>query len=241
MGFLLLIKPISVFTNMRDSLKTLTLIILLLPLCFSTSKAFSEDVIKAVTEDGRQVVLFSDGSWVFKPGKKEEKKSRFGFLKSKKERSKNESGKNSAKVPLEGGKGAYFVYYDDKKWHVTKPSGDSDAEYSFTHKEGDGYGMMIFERISIPLPNLKNIALDNARSVAPDARIISDDRVTVNGYDIMRLQMQGIIEGIPFTYYGYYASGSWGTLQFITYTSTPLFEEYKKDFTELLDGLNISG
>lgn len=213
---------------MGQVLKFLTFFILLMPLYFYSSNAFSEEVIKAVTEDGRKVVLFSDGSWVFKPG-------------SKKDKSKNNFDKNSTKVPLEGGKGAYFVYYDDKKWHVSKPKGDSDAEYSFTHKEGDGYGMMIFERISIPLPNLKNIALENARSVAPDAKITSDDRMVVNGYDIMRLQIQGIIEGIPFTYYGYYASGSWGTLQFITYTSTPLFEEYKKDFAELLNGLNISG
>lgn len=204
---------------------------------FTQQLSYADEVITAVTEDGRNVVLFSDGSWVFKPGKKAEKKPRFSFLKGKKDKHKPT---NTGKVPLEGGKGVYFIYYDDQKWHVKKPPSGNDAEYTFTHKEGDGYAMMIFERISIPLPNLKNIALENARGVAPDAKILTEDMITVNGHEAMKLTMQGTIEGIPFTYYGYYASDAWGTLQFISYTSSPLFAEYKKDFTELLNGLNIS-
>jgi len=61
----------------------------------------------------------------------------------------------------------------------------------------------------------------------------------VNGKKFLRLQMKGTIQKIEFVYLGYYGSGDWGTVQFLSYTSANLFREYKPHFEELLDGLVI--
>jgi hypothetical protein len=51
------------------------------------------------------------------------------------------------------------------------------------------------------------------------------------------LQMTGTIQGIKFTYFGYYYSNANGTIQFLTYTSDNLFSSYQKDIEEFLNGL----
>lgn len=100
--------------------------------------------------------------------------------------------------------------------------------------------MIIAERMGIPLENLKKIALDNAKNAAPDAKIVKEEMKKVNGKDILFMQLQGTIDEIPFVYYSYYYTDSKLSLQFITYTSQDLLDEYKDDFQELLDGLVIT-
>jgi hypothetical protein len=53
------------------------------------------------------------------------------------------------------------------------------------------------------------------------------------------MQITGTAQGIPFHYYGYYYTGKLGSVQVITYTGESLFEEYKPEFDELLNGLEL--
>ena len=53
------------------------------------------------------------------------------------------------------------------------------------------------------------------------------------------MQMNGTLEGINFTYLGYYFSSPKGTVQLITYTSSNLVNEYRKNLEELLNGFTI--
>jgi hypothetical protein len=101
------------------------------------------------------------------------------------------------------------------------------------------YAMLITEKIEIPIKNLRKIALSNARSVAPDVQIIKEEMRKVNGQYYLCMQMNGTIEGIKFTYYGYYFSSSKGTVQFISYTAQNLFESYKSDMESLLNGMSV--
>jgi hypothetical protein len=52
--------------------------------------------------------------------------------------------------------------------------------------------------------------------------------------------MKGTYQGIDVVYYGYYVSGKWGSLQALTFTGESLFDEYRDDFTEFLNGLVIT-
>lgn len=192
----------------------------------SISAVHAETVLNAITEDGRKVLLLSDGTWVFKPEKPTSSHA-------------PEEGTvpDSAKAFLKGGRDSYVVYYDETRWK--KSDADGVAEFELDHKNGDGYALIIYERIPIPLENLKNIALENAREAAPQVRIVEEKKKIVNGHEVLLLRMDGVIEGVPFTYLGYYASGNWGTVQFVTYTATVLLPEYREDFIQLLNGLNI--
>lgn len=57
------------------------------------------------------------------------------------------------------------------------------------------------------------------------------------GVKVLLLQMNGTMQGIRFSYYGYYFSNSNGTVQFVTYTSTNLITSYLPKIELLLNGI----
>ncbi len=146
---------------------------------------------------------------------------------------------NSSLNFVEGAKVDYKINYDENKWILEKSSEEEDSEYFFSHKDGDVYAMVIPERLEISLDSLKEIAIENAKSVAPDAEIVFEESREFKGQQIFVMKMNGTISGIPFQYYGYYLSGAFGTIQFITYTSQSLADTYEADATELLEGIEI--
>ncbi|MCC7520261.1 MAG: hypothetical protein IT220_01380, partial [Flavobacteriaceae bacterium] len=101
----------------------------------------------------------------------------------------------------------------------------------------DLYGMIISEKVEIPLETLRSIAIENGKSVAPDLKIMKEEYRTVNGLKLLLLQMNGTMQGIKFSYYGYYYSNTNGTVQFITYTSQNLLNSYIPEIEKLLNGI----
>lgn len=184
---------------------------------------------KAVTELGEEIILFENGTWEYidkdnikvteiptnSKSFKKDKTSSF-LLKSKK---------------LNVG-----VWLNPKKWSFKKPTNEAEGEYELQLKDGDLYGMIISEKVEIPLPTLKFIALENGKEAAPDLRIVKEEYRTVNGLKVLLLQMNGTMQGIKFSYYGYYFSNTNGTIQFITYTSQNLLDSYLKESETLLNG-----
>jgi hypothetical protein len=135
---------------------------------------------------------------------------------------------NDAKVNLK---------YDTKKWK--QKQSDEPGKFSFTHSSGDGYAMVIAERITVPTDSLPDIAFSNAHSADPNAKIIFKETRLVNGSEVWFLKMDAEYNKIPFVYYGYYYSGNGGTVQVITYTAKSLLAEYDRDFMEFLNGLAV--
>lgn len=185
---------------------------------------------KAVTESGEEVVLYANGTWKYvndsataneeipvNPTKYEKPKSSSFLLKSQK---------------LKIG-----VWLDPKKWSFKKATNNESAEFEIQSKSGDLYSMLICEGIEIPLETLKTAAISNGREVSPDLEIVRQEYRTVNGMKVLLLQMEGTMQGIRFTYFGYYFSNASGSLQFVTYTSKALFNKSEKELEELLNGL----
>ena len=192
--------------------------------------AQTTEQISAVTSEGDEVILYTNGTWEYvnepvyepleirtNPDPFEKDKSMSFLVKSK-------------KINL-------GVYINPKEWGFEKGGTDDAAEYSFQKKGEDIYGMLITERTSIPLITLRGIALENARSAAPAIELIDEEYRKVNGIDLLMLQMKGTIQGLEFTYYGYYYSNENGTVQFVTYCGYNLFDEYKDDMEQILNGM----
>lgn len=140
---------------------------------------------------------------------------------------------------ISGAQVDYTIAYDSNKWTVAPATSNTDAEYEFEHVDGDVYAMVIPERITIEFDTLKELALDNALAVAPDAQVTFEEMRTVNGVEVLVMKTSGTMYGIAFEYYGYYYGGTAGTIQFIAYSSTDLVAEYNADITALLNGLTI--
>jgi len=186
--------------------------------------ALAQD-LKATTEDGRSVILHRDGTWDFE---KASSLSATAYRRPAKA-DKKISGKHES----------YAVWYDSSIWSVAPAASNSDAEYEFSHRDGDAYAMVIHERIEMDINTLRDIALSNARGAAPDAQITLEETRKIGDTDLLCLQIEGTIQTIKFKYYGYYYAGPAGTLQFLTYTGRNLFPEYEPDLVNLLNGLEI--
>jgi hypothetical protein len=188
--------------------------------CFSQTKA--------VTEKGDEVLLYPDGTWKYVDNKKETQSKKIDTIVTTKSL--------NARFLVKSEKVNCGVWLDPKKWKFNKSDENEESELSFTLAGQDAYGMLISERIEIPLESLKEIALANGKEVSSDLEIVKEQIRKVNGVQMLCLQMNGTIQGVKFTYFGYYWSSEKGTVQFITYTSQNLFTKYKPDLEELLNG-----
>jgi hypothetical protein len=210
----------------------LTVIISVLIVACGSSE--NGESLSAITQDGRTVILHSDGTWKF----------------FEKETAETPEAPNDNKVntpsratkKVSDPRGLVELWYAPAKWLVyPKPERLSpDASFALIHKTKDAYALGIIERISMPLETLKKIAVDNARNVAPDAEVVLDEERQINGKTAAIMGINGTIDGIPFRYHSFYWTGEKGSVQVITYTSQNLFAEYHDDFDDLLNGIVLN-
>ena len=188
--------------------------------------------INAITDTGDQVILNSDGTWKYIDQSVIENdaitENKTIFKKGKK-----------ASFLVKSKRTNVGVWINPKKWSFTKGKENEDSEFEFQLKGEDLYGMMIAEKMEIPLESLKEIVLDNAKEAAPDIKIVKEEYRTVNGIRVLMMQMNGTIQGIKFVYYGYYYSNSSGTVQLTTYTGQNLLNDYIEDIEFFLNGIVV--
>ncbi len=185
---------------------------------------------KAVTETGIEVILYDDATWQY-VDHKDEKVSEIPTNRKKFNKDDESS------FLLKSNKLNIGIWINPKLWSFKKATTNTEAEYELQLKYGDLYGMILTEKVEIPLEALRSIALENGKESAPDLKIMKEEYRTVNGLKVLLLQMNGTMQGIKFSYYGYYFTSVNGTVQFITYTSQNLLKEYTKHCELLLNGL----
>ena len=185
---------------------------------------------KAITDKGEEVILHDDGTWEYSDKEKKPTKtietSKEKFEKPKSSSFLLKSTKNNS---------AYWINTD--KWSFEKATGNPAAEYQFKLKGKDLYAMAITEGIEVSLESLADLALTNARNAAPDAKIRTQEYRVVNGNKVIYMEISGTIQGIKFTYLGYYYSDASGSTQLTTYTASNLVDKYKSEINDFLNGL----
>ena len=199
-------------------------------LCLIATQAIAQT--KAITSNGDEVVLYDDGTWKY-VSKQAEATSEIPV------NTKEFKKPSASSFQVKSTRLAVGISINPKKWSFKKADNNEDAEFEFQLKDKDAYAMLISEKIEIPIENFKSIAVENAKSVAPDIHIVKQEYRTVNGLKVLMMQLDGTIQGVKFSYYGYYYSFPGGTLQLLTYTSQNLLEEYKPELEELLNGLEL--
>jgi len=146
----------------------------------------------------------------------------------------------SAESIVTGEYGTYSIEYDPSTWVLQREVSNTDAEYEFHHDNGDAYAILIYERTPIPLNMLETAVIENLGSVASDVKVLSRETIQLNDKPILSMQYEATIKAIPLVYHAYLSSGEHGTIQFITFTSKYLFDEYQHDCQSLLCGLSLS-
>ncbi len=190
----------------------------------------SAHALTATTDDGRKVILNSDGTWKYASTEK----AKTGITGP--EWSKPD---NATKV-LKGKAGFYELWYDPNKWTLETNSPNAVVEYYLINSNNEGQAMVISERIPLALETLKKAAIENAKRNAPDLKVLDEESITVNGQRGLKMKMFGTVNGIAFAYYGFYWTGKAGALQVVTFTTQNLFAEFRPAFEELLSGVVIT-
>lgn len=185
--------------------------------------------INAITEAGDAVVLYKDGTWKYLNNS----------IKENSEISVNDKEFTKDKQStflVKSNKLNIGIWINPKSWSFTKGKDNDAYEFQFQKKGDDLYAMLIAEKVQISIETLKGIAIENAKDVSPDIKVVKEEYRTVNGIQVFMMQMSGSIKGMRFTYYGYYYSNSNGTIQLMTYTGENLFTDYLIDIELFLNG-----
>ena len=184
--------------------------------------------LTAITGDARSVVLHGNGKWEFAQ-RKSEGAGTMALTRP-----------TSATQEWQSKKKFISIWYDPKEWSISERAQNENVEARLIHQSGDAYVMAIVERIEVPIQQLKEIALQNAKKAAPDAQIVAEKQVTINGSEGLLVDVNGTIQGIKFRYHGFYFSNSAGSAQIVAYTSQNLFDEYEGEFNKPLSGIQIN-
>jgi hypothetical protein len=208
------------------------LFLFLLLLTFNISRA----QISAITENGRQVTLFNDGTWKYNADSTADKNHTDSIKSNPAKFSKSGSATFLTKSTVNN----VGVFIDPNKWTLkTHSENEASPEYRFSSKSGDGYAMLETEKTPIDLENMRNIALINAQKAAIDAKIITQEYRVVNNKKILFLEMSGTIQGIKFRYMGYYFSNEKGTTQLLSYTTEAMYKDARNELETFLNGLVV--
>ncbi|MDH5434373.1 MAG: hypothetical protein OEY19_10550 [Gammaproteobacteria bacterium] len=187
---------------------------------------------KAITDTGDKVILYSDGTWEYEE-KADHKK---GNSKSN-SRSYRKSPDSTFLVKSTENNAGFWL--DTDLWEYEKATTNDDAEYEFKLKGEFLWAIAINETNQMSVEKLVDIAFDNAKSVAPDVKVVQKEYRTVNGSTVIYMEMVGTIEGTAFKYFGYYHSDESGTTQFLAFTDTEGSEFYQEEINDLLNGFTV--
>jgi hypothetical protein len=187
--------------------------------------------IRAQTNDGKVVLLRDDGTWIYEPEPKKDAPQN-GVEKFEKD--------PKSVAAYKGKRGKFTLYLIPGRWTQKETPSSPDAEVQFAHKDGDVFGMVIAERLEMPVETLKQVAVGRVQKLDKDFKIVEEGKRIVNGRQVLFVIMDANIKGIPLTYFVYYLAGPEGSIQVFTFTGRSLFKEYRQDMQAFLNGFQLA-
>lgn len=192
---------------------------------------------KALTEDGKEVVLFENGTWKFINESDAKVLETIPTNQNVFEKSK------TAGFLLKSKKLDVGIYFDPKKWKLAPQNISPHVEYFFTERNtADGYfGFMMTEKVQIAtLKNLKELILENIKRNVDYFRLKESEYRTVNGLKVLFIRYAANTKGMDFEYAGNYYINSDGYTGVVGFSSQKVFEKSFSEIQELINGISIS-
>lgn len=186
--------------------------------------AMSDD-LRAVTEDGRKVILSPDFKWKFDIAKPS-----FAAPLSP-----------TGNVVYQSQVKKFSVTYDTAKW-VTEPPKEGDMNPSkkvFKHRTLPVYALVIADELPLTNEKLRNVILINARASGSEPKILMENNKQVNGNNLASIRFTVIAQGIDFLFWTQYLGSDEGNIQIACYTGQSLFFKYEAECQQFLDGFKI--
>lgn len=189
------------------------------------SAVVAAQTIRAITEDGRDVLLSPNGTWQFNTTPSSENKA------------PPASGDRSTYQPAM--QSANFTF-DSSEWAI-RPQDEKDerGKRSFQHKSLPIYGMVISDELQGTNKAMKNVIISNAQGAGKIIATLVDQVKSVNGKSVGTLRTVMESEGLRFVFDYLYFADNTGNIQVICYTGQSLFSKYQADCQKFLNGLSL--
>lgn len=180
--------------------------------------------IRAITEDGRKVVLTPDGKWRF-----------------------DNRAKAGGAAPADTGGSPYqtsvrkiSLSFNAAEWSMfPKREGEAHNKRMLQHKSLPIYAMVIADEIPATTEALKNIIFTNAESGGFTTTTLVDQLKPLSGKQVGELRFLATNKGVEFIFSSHYYADEDGNVQLMCYTAQSLFHKYQADCEKLLNGLVI--
>jgi len=192
-------------------------------LLFFICLPLTPETIKAKTENGKDVLLNSDGTWKYSDQIDSTKKMSLPSKSTNKLISRT---------------GDVFLYYDPTKW-ISQKLDDGSADYQIQSKAGEIYARLITERMSLTMDYVRTFIEQNASKKTESFEVFEEGEKIINGTSIKYLKAKVKLYSNNLIFYWYYWTGEKGTVQLYSYSNNKLFDEKYDDIQNLMDGLVI--
>jgi hypothetical protein len=182
--------------------------------------------VTAITEEGKAVILFGDGTWRFLNDSVNVSTLALPHYTVP---------ENSTSV-VKGKETPYELWYNAGKWNLLPDTVYRNSEYAFEFHTGELIAMMITERTQVSLSRIKEASIASFKKEGSECRISEEQKIRVNGTEGLMLKIDALVDGIPVSYLNGYFSTGQGTFQLITYTAYNLFDSNRNDMIGLISG-----
>ncbi|MCG2792394.1 MAG: hypothetical protein L6262_02450 [Weeksellaceae bacterium] len=202
---------------------------------FSLLYSFSHSQTKALTEDGKEVVLFDNKTW--------------RFVNESDEKTMDEIPTNEntfTKTPaqsflLRSKKVAAGIYFNPKKWKTIKMAALPTAEYTFQSLQNPNVmtlGCLMSENAPVQtLKNLRNLMLTSIQSKADYFKLNKSEYRMVNGIKVLFIDYSLNTSGMDFHYIGNYYLTEDGYCNVVVFTYEREFEKNQSEMLDFINGL----
>lgn len=190
---------------------------------------------KALTEDGKDVLLLDNGTWRYvnitdSLALQTIKTNPTLFAKSK-----------ASTFQIKSKKLDIGLYLNTKIWRISTQTKSPFTEYVFNdvHDENAVGAFMMTEKVQIPtLKNLKDIILTGVQNKVDYFRLKESEYRTVNGLNVIYIRYIANIKGLDFEYAGYYYIDNYGYCGVVGFSTQQNFESNFPVILDLLNGLS---
>lgn len=189
---------------------------------------------KAMTEDGKEVVLFDNKTWKFVNESDDKVIETISTNEQLYEKAKEATFIVRSKN-VEAG-----FYYNPKKWKITQtPISTPFLEYAFMNTSNSSlYGLFASEIMPIQsLKNLKDIVISMIQRRVDYFRLKKSEYRTINGIKILHIEYSANVKGLDFEYISNFYLTAEGYSNISTYTYANQFEANKEQMEDFVNGI----
>ncbi len=134
--------------------------------------------------------------------------------------------------------GKVTINFNANEWRQASDT-NASAEFSFQNLDNNGFGMLIYDGLPIPLATMEEVVIKNANNIDPNASIKNIEKCTVNGTHGELITYQASSTGLDFTFFSFVATKDTGTIQYTFYTLTSVFDKLRPSFLEAISGVEF--